>query len=207
MFPGRGKKSVRVKIPALLLLCLCCFVAKAQPTATKDTVAKSSSIKPVNTWGKGFFNWSDPHSPKKATIYAAIIPGIGQAYNRKYWKVPLVWAAMGGVGYYTLDNARKMRKINDTLRAFYIKYNDTLAANPLHLQTRNRYRQHRDMGILAFTALYVLQIIDATVDAHFYKLDFNQSLSASLRPSPARFLTFTWNLNGSNNTAQKFPGR
>lgn len=205
MFPLRKKNWDWVKMLSALLFCLWAIGTKAQ--TPKDSAAKSSTVKPVNLWGKGFFNWGDPHSPRKATVYSAIIPGMGQAYNRKYWKVPIVWAAMGGVGYYTLDNARKMRKINDTLRAFYIKHNDTLAANPLHLQTRNRYRQQRDMGILAFTALYVLQIIDATVDAHFYKLDFNQSLSASLRPSPARFLTFTWNLNGQNHTAQKFPGR
>lgn len=194
-------------LKCLILLFVCCAAIATKAQTTDSSKVKSYSFKKTWDQGKDLFSWKAPHSPKKATIYAAVLPGLGQIYNRKYWKTPIVWGALGGAVYYTFDNRNKMRAINDTLKSFYIKHMDTFAANPLHIAKRNQYRQQRDIGILAFTALYVLQIIDATVDAHFFRIDFNQKLSAKINPSPSQFFTFTWKLNGQNNTTSSISRR
>lgn len=175
-------------------------ILKAQvDTGKKDSAHFKAKLKKAAHFTADLFVWKDPHSPTKAGIYAAVIPGLGQIYNRKYWKTPIVWAALGGAAYYTYDNRAKMRKINDTLRQFYIKHKDTLNANTLHIAQRDKYRQKRDLGILVFTGLYVLQIIDATVDAHFYHIDIHQNLSFHLRYSPYRFVNLQYQLHGSHN--------
>lgn len=138
-----------------------------------------------------FFSWSDPHSPTKATIYSAILPGLGQAYNRKWVKVPIVYATMGTAAWFMLDQRQKMRDLNKGFKAAYALNPDTTIDVNL-ISRRDNHRRMRDFGILALTGIYALQIIDATVDAHFYKLNIDQDLSAQFRPSPSRFLTFTY---------------
>lgn len=137
------------------------------------------------------FSFADPHSPVKASIYAAVIPGLGQVYNRKYWKVPVVYASLGATTWFMLDQRSKMRQMNTQFRAAFAKNKDTtLDANDI--AKRDSYRRYRDIAILGMTALYALQIVDAVVDAHFYHMDINQSLEASIAPNPGKFFTFTY---------------
>lgn len=125
------------------------------------------------------------HSPKKASIYSAILPGLGQAYNRKYWKMPVVYAAIGISGYYLLNNRNEMRSRQQELivrldndpstvpsPSFANKSTDVLKSE------RNYYRKMRDYSILATAAFYVLNIVDAAVDAHFYNFDINKPLAS-----------------------------
>lgn len=124
------------------------------------------------------------HSPKKASIYSAVVPGLGQAYNKKYWKIPLVYATLGLSSYYMLSNrdSFKVRQEalinlsdNDTnTRASWYFTNMPLSA--LKAQ-RSYYRSNRDYGIIAIAAFYVLNIIDAAVDAHFYEFNIDKPLS------------------------------
>ena len=137
------------------------------------------------------FSFSDPHSPKKATIYAAVIPGLGQLYNRKYWKVPIVYATFGVATAFMLDNRSKMRALNTQFRKLYAINPDT-TIDPNKIFLRDNYRKYRDFAILAMSAIYVLQIIDATVDAHFYKLNIDQNLQAKLNPAPGRIFQLTY---------------
>ncbi len=134
-----------------------------------------------------------PHSPTKAAIYSAVIPGAGQLYNRKYWKLPVVYAGLGAASYLMLDQRAKMRNLNlQFQRAYAINKDTTLDANLI--AERDNYRRMRDFGILAITAVYALQIIDATVDAHFFRFNIDQNLSARIHPSPARLFTVTYSL-------------
>jgi len=128
------------------------------------------------------------HSPTKASVYSAIIPGLGQAYNRKYWKIPIVYGALVGGTITIIRQRKKMREMNSKFRDYYA--NNT-APTPEEITERNGYRQNRDIGILVVTAVYALQIVDATVDAHFYKIDLNENLNVKLKPS-TNFLKFTY---------------
>ncbi|MCC6817960.1 MAG: hypothetical protein IT245_03590 [Bacteroidia bacterium] len=124
------------------------------------------------------------HSPHKATIYSAVLPGLGQAYNRKYWKIPIVYAALGVSTYFMIMNADSMRQRQDALKAMLDSDPNTLPAGKyakipesvLKAQ-RNYYRTNRDYSIIAMAAFYVLNIVDAAVDAHFYKFNIDQPLS------------------------------
>ena len=181
-FPAAGYK--RFALCAALLL-----LAASSLRGQDSSVAEPKKPKePLR-----LLSWADPHQPRKASIYSAVIPGLGQAYNRKWVKVPIVYASLGAVGWFTLDQRKQMRALNAQFKAAYAINSDT-SLPALLLEQRDNYRRMRDFGILAFSALYVLQIVDATVDAHFYKMNINQDLSATLRPFPARFVSLAYRL-------------
>jgi hypothetical protein len=127
------------------------------------------------------------YNPTKAGLYSAVLPGLGQVYNKKYWKVPLVWGAVGtGVGIaiwndnqYTKYRGRFVAKLNGTPNEF----NDThpwLDANALGNMQDTAKRQ-RDYAIAITGLLYILNIVDAVVDAHLYEGRHDPDLS--IRPN------------------------
>ncbi len=165
---------------AAVLISLFCFSALG---AQNDSAAGNGGAEAAPKERLRLFSFAaEPHSAKKATIYSAVIPGLGQIYNQKYWKAPIVWAAMGATAWYMYDQRRQMRVMNDSFRFHYAidpKWEPTAEQR----QKRDGYRKGRDIGILALTGLYVIQIVDAAVDAHFFRFDINQSLSAELKPN------------------------
>lgn len=140
-----------------------------------------------------YWVWKDPHSPKKATLYSALVPGLGQLYNRKYWKAPIVWATMGTATWYLLDQRAEKRKYDAKIR-YQLDTSNGKYFNPLDQRIRNQAQQQRDFAILALTALYALQIIDANVDAHFYKLDMNEKIGLYIKPSPVSFVSLQYKI-------------
>lgn len=132
------------------------------------------------------------HSPKKATIMSAIIPGLGQIYNKKYWKTGLIYAAGAGLGYglkYNMDSLKGYQSsliaVMDTIDATTNYLYKTLSQAEL-LRERNYYRKKRDQMILGLGLLYALQIIDANVDAHLREFDVNEDLA--WKPNPGFLL-------------------
>lgn len=127
----------------------------------------------------------EAHSPHKASVYSALLPGLGQLYNKKYWKIPIVYAALGGLTYSIVFNQREFNAFQTELglRAS----NDTLNLNPRFetfpdaflTSSRNFHRNNRDLSIVALAGVYALNIVDAAVDAHLFSFDVNQSLSLS----------------------------
>lgn len=133
------------------------------------------------------------HSPKRAAIYSAIIPGAGQVYNRKYWKVPLVVAAIGIPFYLSQryrDNYIEYRDIyrleNDDDSTTVSRLHDKLENNLLTLagikDTRDTYRSWMELSYIFTGLFYVLQIVDASVDAHFMEFDVSDDLTLNLQP-------------------------
>ena len=171
--------------PAKLILLLSLAFAGLNCSAQTDSAAPAPK-QPLK-----LFSWGPPHSPTKASIYSAVIPGLGQVYNRKYWKLPLVYATFGTATWYMLDQRSKMRRLNDQFRRAYSLNADTII-DPNLLARRDNHRRMRDFSILAMTAVYALQIIDATVDAHFFSFNIDQQLSARVSPAPSRFCTLTY---------------
>lgn len=135
------------------------------------------------------------HSPRKAAIRSAILPGWGQAYNKRYWKIPIVYAALGTSAYVFVDNVSWYRKLRFAYKvavekdvANYGKVDRRLSRfvetnNTSFLQyQRNEYRRNVDYSVLAFVLLWGLNVVDATVDAHLKSFDVSPDLSLHFKP-------------------------
>ena len=131
------------------------------------------------------------HSPKKAVILSAIIPGLGQAYNKKYWKIPIVYAALGTT-IYIFDYNNKLYK--EYKRSYISKtYTDTLHGKIFDphpdksvsqvQEYEITYHKHRDLSVILTALFYTLNIADAYVDAHLMSFDVSDNLSLNILPS------------------------
>ncbi len=136
-----------------------------------------------------------PHSAKKAAIMSACLPGLGQVYNGKWWKVPIVYAGLGGLGYMAWDNYTDYKTY---LTAYKIKTGDleegvTPSEYELQLSEyyqagqlqsyKDSYRRNFELFCILTVAWYGLNIIDATVDGHLYNYDISDDLSLSVDPT------------------------
>ena len=124
--------------------------------------------------------------PKKAGLYSAILPGAGQVYTKKYWKVPIIYAGLITSAYYIKEN----HSLYDLYKQTYInrwegnrtdeftnRYTD---ANLLTLT--EHYRRNREISALLFTLTYVLNIVDASVSAHLFDYDVSEDISLHIQP-------------------------
>ena len=148
------------------------------------------------------------HSPRKATLYSTFVPGLGQIYNRKYWKLPLVYAAVGIPAYTFFYNKGWYQKCQDAL-ALMDPYTSVGEAVPPEVVAkvdpklqgfaktgdansirtyRNEYRKDQDYSVIFFLLFWGLQIVDATVDAHLMSFDVSSELSMHLQ-QPSGILT------------------
>lgn len=143
------------------------------------------------------------HSPRKATIYSAVLPGLGQAYNKKYWKIPVIYAGFAAFGYFIYwnnDNYQIMKQAysdftdgdpetNSYLDLDGAQYYD-LGTEPddtnfkqAVLKQQDYYRRNRDLLVISIVGFYGLQIIDASVDAHFFDFDISEDLTLNWQPT------------------------
>ncbi len=172
-----------------MFLSLFCFLqVNAQNTVEKkDTVNLQKEI----TVKK--------HIPGKATAYSAVLPGLGQIYNRKWWKVPIVYAGFGALGYYInynhkyyLDYKRCYRDASDDdpSTAYYkelfpkTNFDDTDASTLKSLFEKriDGKRRQRDLFIIITAGFYLLNIMDANIDAHFLDFDISEDLTFNFEP-------------------------
>ncbi len=123
---------------------------------------------------------------RKATIMSAILPGLGQAYNRKWWKVPIVYAGLGGFGYLLYTNQQNFSYYAKNLKAENDgdanTINETKYNSDQLLNLKNDFRKYRDLGAIGCAIIYVLNIVDANVDAHLKTFDVSDDLSLELKP-------------------------
>ncbi len=142
------------------------------------------------------------HSPRKATIYSAVLPGLGQIYNRKYWKVPIVYGGFITLGYFINLN-------NEEYVKFRQAYSDIIDTDPNTVSYRklisnenmlkpenigqlterlrsakDYWRRNRDLVVIGTAVFYAVNIIDASVDAHFFNFDISDDLAIIWAPSP-----------------------
>lgn len=136
-----------------------------------------------------------PHSPKKAGIMSACLPGLGQIYNGKWWKTPIIYAGLGTLGYFAYDNYQDYRLY---LQAYKIKTGDleegvtpseqalilTEHYQESQLQSyKESARRNFELYCIILAAWYGLNIVDAIVDGHLYTYDINDDLSLSVDPA------------------------
>jgi methionine synthase II (cobalamin-independent) len=125
----------------------------------------------------------DPLRPSKAAFYSALVPGLGQAYNKKYWKIPIVYGAMGASMYFYLTNNKKYHEVRDAYKRRLAGFSDDdfqYLDNDRLILAQRFYQRNRDLSLLVTVAFYVLNIVDANVDAHL--LQFNVSDKLSIVP-------------------------
>lgn len=183
--------------PFLLLILLSISVTSFSQKKEKESKKpeKDTTIvqkKPLNRYDSIFA----AHSPKKAAIRSAILPGWGQIYNKKYWKLPIVYGALGtsaGIFFYNL------KQYKDTRFAYKVKYNmrvlhtdsalyDQIRDNlkPIKEESlkfyRNQFRRDIDYSFLFTVILWGLNVVDATVDAHLKGFDVSPNLSLHIKP-------------------------
>ena len=174
-----------------IVACLLCFSSFAQDKKKKqrkelpkevfiDSIIEPS--KPIN-----------PLSPAKAAFYSAILPGLGQAYNKKYWKIPIVYGAIGTGVFFYIDNNKQYNRYRDAYKRRLAGFTDDefyfdSQGNPLttprvstdRLQDAQKlFRRNKEISLLVTIGLYALNIIDANVDAHLLQYNVDENLTLS----------------------------
>ena len=167
---------------------------------TKDTtIVDSSSIQKASAKKALSDSLKSKHSPRKATIRSLIIPGWGQAYNKKYWKIPIVYTAIGipiGTFIYNKklykqtsevakmlsstppDTADYKNRVDEVFYYFFERP-DRL---PSLINARNQYRKNMDYSVLFVLLFWGLNVVDATVDGHLKDFDVSDNLSMHVKP-------------------------
>ena len=131
----------------------------------------------------------DPLSPARAAFYSAALPGLGQAYNGKYWKIPIVYTALGVGVYFYFDNDRQYDRYRSAYKQrlagdpdeFTDENGSPILSTAALIDAQKFYQRNKEISILVTVGIYALNIIDANVDAHLQQ--FNVSEDLSLRPS------------------------
>jgi len=173
----------------ILTLCLLSFVlcvsAQEQPEkiGTADTIKTAPKTVPDTVELKSY---ATRYDPRKAIMYAAILPGLGQIYNKKYWKLPLVYGGFIGLGYgisfyqkgYTKYKAELFEVLETDVPISASGYTEDQLRNIV-----DKYRRQRDFFTILMAGMYLLQMIDAHVDAHLKEFDLNPNLHVRLQPT------------------------
>lgn len=134
----------------------------------------------------------DPLAPSKAAFYSAILPGLGQAYNKKYWKIPIVYAAIGTGVYFYINNTNQLNRYRDAYKSRLAGFNTDefwgtdangipLAAPRIEndglIRAQQTFRRNQELSLLITIGLYALNIIDANVDAHLLQFNVDENLA------------------------------
>ncbi|MDO9260801.1 MAG: DUF5683 domain-containing protein [Flavobacteriaceae bacterium] len=147
---------------------------QAQEISKKETEKKVEKIVEYN-----------PLSPAKAAFYSAVLPGLGQAYNKKYWKIPFVYAAIGtsiyvydfnDTAYNRYRTAYKLRLAGKQDEFTNDNGQVTLSTNAL-ITAQKGFKKDRDLSMLVTGMFYVLQIVEASVNAHLIQFNIDENIS------------------------------
>jgi len=133
---------------------------------------------------------NEPHSAHKATIYSLALPGLGQAYNKKYWKIPVIYAGFGVMIYFISNNRSEYKKFSAAYdysllgdititppNEYAVKY----ASSQLK-SARDLYRRNLDYSYIITGLWYLLNVVDATVDAHLFEFEVSEDLTLKIEP-------------------------
>ncbi|MBO4581708.1 MAG: hypothetical protein J5701_05405 [Bacteroidales bacterium] len=177
-------------ISHILLLCiLCTATSYGQYAFSYNDIVRKNKIDTANITPK-----EKKHSPVTAGWMSAVLPGLGQGYNHKYWKIPIVYAGFGATGfciYYFNKQFTELRteyrhRLNDETDQFLPKYADMSVSNIQLL--KETQQKNMEISIIVLVVWYAVNIVDAVVDAHLFTFDVSDNLSLHVRPdiSPVR---------------------
>ena len=197
-------KQKSFKLIALFLFCW--LAASNNLFSQQDTLIVSGGtiIKPEKEKKEKKKKKDRVFSPAKASFFSAVFPGMGQIYNRKYWKLPILYGGVGALGYAISFNTKYYRKYMSAYRDFVIQdpnnktyleflpptWTEEDLQNPQNASwfenalknKKDYYRRYRDLSVIGMAILYALNIMDASVDAHLSNFDISDDLSMKIEP-------------------------
>jgi len=152
-------------------------------SAQKDSAqVKKIETKPFVRLNSNDYN---PLAPSKAAFYSAIIPGMGQIYNKKYWKAPIIWGAMGSSIYFYVTNNNDYDRYRTAFKIREAGLQDEftnddgsliISRNGL-INAQKTLKKNRDLSLLTTVLLYVLQVVEASVNAHLLQFNTNDNIT------------------------------
>ncbi len=162
------KWKVKLPFSIFLFACLFSFTLSAQD---------STGVQPKKT---------HPHSAAKAMLYSAVCPGLGQIYNKKYWKLPIVYVGIGVAAYFIITNQQYYNNYNNALTIrtnggidqYYNLYSSSELSSII-----DYYHKDRDLSVIIAAGIYLLQIVDANVDAQMHSFNVSDDISLHFTPS------------------------
>jgi hypothetical protein len=164
----------------LLFLILALAISSVSHAQDKRTKEEKQKIRKLNS------------KPRKAALMSTLVPGLGQIYNKKYWKAPIAWVGLGVCGFLYYENSRYFGEFKDAYTAAVnntpqpkdvINGYSTIGKSADQIaRQRDSYRYYRDLDLLIGVGIYALNIIDASVDAHLKEFDINDDLSLKVKP-------------------------
>lgn len=169
------------------ILLLFFFFVAIQVFAQQDSVSvQTERFIPEDTDYKPY----DALAPARAAFYSAVLPGLGQAYNGKYWKIPIVYTALGVGVYFYVNNDEQYHRYRDAYKSrlagrtddeFTTEEGNQLLSNDGLIDAQKFYQRNKEISLLVLVGLYALNIIDANVDAHLQQFNVNENLA--LKPA------------------------
>lgn len=165
---------------SILAMVLCLGMGQAIAQTSADS---------TGTKGISVTDLDEGHSPRKAAKYSAMLPGLGQYYNRKYWKIPILYAGGGLLFYFIRDNNQAYKRYRNALEIRRDTNNMELDQyvgiyNSTQLQTlRDGRRRDRDFTVILSVLAYIINILDAYVDAHLMEFDMSDDLTLKIQPA------------------------
>jgi hypothetical protein len=118
------------------------------------------------------------HSTTKAAVFSAVLPGLGQAYNKKYWKIPIIYAVFAVFGYFAMTYNKEFQTFKEAYIYIGGKYTQAQLKDGMDFYERNR-----DLNLILGGLWYILNIMEAYVDAHFFNYDISDDISMHISPS------------------------
>ena len=173
-------KKLPIKVFSGLLFILLSTIAL--PGYAQEKVKEKQKVKETGEPVK--------HSITRAAVYSAVLPGLGQAYNRKYWKIPIIYAGFGVIGYFIISNNNEYQLYKEAY--VYTANNETYPIDNPYVGRYNLtqlqegmdyYGRNRDLSYIIGGVWYIANILEAYVDAHFFDYDISEDLTLRLSPS------------------------
>lgn len=137
----------------------------------------------------------EPLAPARAAFYSAVLPGLGQGYTKKYWKIPIVYAAIGTGVYFYLENNSRYNDLRDAFKQRLAGIREgefSQFSQEQLIDLQDRFRREQELSLLLTAAAYLLNIVDANVTAHLQQYNINEDLS--LKPK-VNFNEFNTGIN------------
>lgn len=177
--------KLKVKNSILFILCLLFSGFIAAQTTDSLSVKNTERLIVDQTIVKEPY---DPLRPSRAAFYSAVLPGLGQAYNKRYWKIPIIYAGMAAGVYFHIKNdkdfdrfrnAYKRRLAGFTDDEFFGDGETPIISNERLINAQETAQKNKDVSIIVALAFYLVNIVDANVDAHLRQFNVSEDLSIS----------------------------